>query len=115
MSKTIAAVVVDTERCKGCSLCIVACPLNLLRLVERKVNHKGYPYVEQTEWERCTGCTACAMVCPDGCLSVYRKRVEQSQEATVSSGHAAVVKDHAAISEERAVVAREHIMEVEHL
>lgn len=95
MSKTIAAVVVDTERCKGCSLCVVACPLNLLRLVERKVNHKGYPYVEQTEWERCTGCTACAMVCPDGCLSVYRKRVETNRAASrAAAEEIAAVEQH---------------------
>lgn len=76
MAKINGVIVVDTERCKGCSLCIVACPLNLLRLADKKVNHKGYPYVEQVEWERCTGCTSCAIVCPDGCISVYRKKNE---------------------------------------
>jgi len=76
MSKIKGAVVVDTERCKGCSLCIVACPLDLLSLADKKVNHKGYPYVEQRDWEKCTGCTSCAVVCPDGCISVYRKKVE---------------------------------------
>ena len=72
MSKIRGAVTVDTERCKGCSLCIEACPLSLLSLADKKVNHKGYPYVEQKEWESCTGCTSYAIVCPDGCISVYR-------------------------------------------
>ena len=29
MAKIKGAVVVDTERCKGCSLCVVACPLDV--------------------------------------------------------------------------------------
>ncbi|MDD7101101.1 MAG: 4Fe-4S binding protein [Bacteroidaceae bacterium] len=74
MSNIKGAVVINTERCKGCELCIVACPLNLLTLSAKKVNHKGYPYAIQQEWEKCTGCTACAVVCPDGCINVYRKK-----------------------------------------
>ena len=27
MAKMKGAIVVDTERCKGCQLCIIACPL----------------------------------------------------------------------------------------
>ena len=76
MARIEGAIVVDTERCKGCSLCIGACPMNCLSLAERKVNHKGYPYVLQTG-EGCTGCSSCGIVCPDGCITVYRVRVEQ--------------------------------------
>ena len=66
------AIVVDTERCKGCNLCVVACPLNIIMLSKRSVNKKGYPYAEQIVEGMCTGCTSCAIVCPDGCISVYR-------------------------------------------
>ena len=68
------AIVVDTERCKGCNLCAVACPLNIIRLSQKTVNRKGYPYAEQVGQGMCTGCTSCAIVCPDGCISVYRVR-----------------------------------------
>lgn len=68
------AIVVDTERCKGCNLCAVACPLNIIRLTQKTVNRKGYPYAEQVGQGMCTGCTSCAIVCPDGCISVYRVR-----------------------------------------
>jgi len=68
------AIVVDTERCKGCNLCAVACPLNIIRLTQKTVNKRGYPYAEQIVEGMCTGCTCCAQVCPDGCITVYRKR-----------------------------------------
>ena len=64
----------DTERCKGCNLCAVACPLKIIRLTQKSVNKKGYPYAEQVAAGMCTGCTSCAIVCPDGCITVYRVR-----------------------------------------
>lgn len=76
MSRMRGAVVVDEERCKGCNLCVVACPTHSLALSIGKVNHKGYAYCQQTNLEVCTGCTSCAIVCPDGCITVYRKKEE---------------------------------------
>lgn len=71
------AIVVNTERCKGCSLCIVACPKNVIALADKKVNIHGYPYVEPVNMDACIGCASCGIVCPDGCISVYKKRVEE--------------------------------------
>lgn len=76
MAKMKGAIVVNTERCKGCELCVEACPLNLIRLAEKMVNRRGYRYVEQVNAEACTGCTSCAIVCPDGCITVYRKKLD---------------------------------------
>lgn len=64
------------DRCKGCCLCVNACPQGLLELAPKKVNRRGYPYVRQKEVEKCNGCKSCAIVCPDGCISVYRKKEE---------------------------------------
>jgi len=75
MSKTIGAIVVDTDRCKGCALCAAACPNNVIALAH-KVNAHGYPYVEPLTEQRCTGCASCAIVCPDACITVYRKKME---------------------------------------
>lgn len=75
MAKVKGAVVVDTDRCKGCALCVNACPQGVIVLANR-VNVHGYPYVEPTQIDKCTGCTSCAIVCPDACITVYRQKME---------------------------------------
>ena len=76
MAKMKGAIVVNTERCKGCRLCVVACPAGILELADKMVNRRGYRYVEQVKPDDCTGCTSCAIVCPDACITVYRKKAE---------------------------------------
>lgn len=76
MSKPKGTIIVDIERCKGCNLCAIACPLNIISLSKKQVNKKGYPFAQQENNNLCTGCTSCAIVCPDGCISVYRTKVE---------------------------------------
>ena len=72
MAKFQGAVVVDNERCKGCGLCVNACPQKVLQL-SAKVNAKGYNYAEMTaDAEKCVGCASCGIVCPDAVISVYK-------------------------------------------
>lgn len=73
MGKFKGVVVVDTERCKGCTECVVACPLHVLALAN-EVNRRGYPFVKQVLEDTCIGCACCAIVCPDACLTVYRTK-----------------------------------------
>ncbi|MDR2859640.1 MAG: 4Fe-4S binding protein [Mediterranea sp.] len=75
MAKIKGAIVVDTNRCKGCNLCVVACPLKIISLA-KEVNVKGYNYAYQASEDTCNGCSSCAIVCPDGCISVYKLKVE---------------------------------------
>jgi len=60
---------IATERCKGCELCIPACPPAVLRM-SRERNELGYAYPELVPG--CTGCGACLLVCPDFCFEVYQ-------------------------------------------
>jgi 2-oxoglutarate ferredoxin oxidoreductase subunit delta len=69
MRESRGTVVIDVERCKGCELCISACPPNVL-LMSGEVNETGYRY--PLLQPGCTGCTACQMVCPDQVFEVYR-------------------------------------------
>ncbi|MBW7846687.1 MAG: 4Fe-4S binding protein [Bacteroidales bacterium] len=71
MAKVRGAIVVDEEKCKGCSVCIPACPTSVIALA-KEFNSKGYNYAYMENPEECTGCTNCAVVCPDGVITVYR-------------------------------------------
>ena len=59
------------ERCKGCGLCVMACPKKILR-VSTKINRSGYPIAEIIDMGQCTGCTFCAEMCPDVVITVYK-------------------------------------------
>ncbi len=71
MAKVRGAIVVDTVKCKGCDLCAVACPTDVIKLAV-EVNSKGYHYAYMHDPDACTGCANCALVCPDSCITVYR-------------------------------------------
>jgi Ferredoxin len=75
MAKIKGAVVVNTERCKGCDLCVIACPSDVLELA-KEVNGKGYNFARMKDPDACIGCANCGYVCPDGCITVYKVKVE---------------------------------------
>ena len=62
MAKIKGAVVVNQERCKGCNLCVVACPSDVLELHPREVNNKGYPLCVHENPDACIGCASCGLV-----------------------------------------------------
>ena len=72
MAKVQGAVTIDTNRCKGCNLCAVACPADVLSLQPKEVNDRGYHYAYVVNPDACIGCSSCAIVCPDACIEVYR-------------------------------------------
>ena len=68
---------VDSERCKGCKLCIEFCPKNVLAL-SPKINKKGYHPAFPLHPERCTGCLACILVCPDVAINVFKEETVET-------------------------------------
>ncbi|MCQ2067450.1 MAG: 4Fe-4S binding protein [Bacteroidaceae bacterium] len=76
MAKIQGAIVVETDRCKGCELCMYACPQNVIAMSD-EVNSITRNYAYMAHPEACTGCTNCATICPDGYISVYRVKVEE--------------------------------------
>ncbi len=70
--KSRGHVVVNTEECKGCGLCVESCPVDVLFLSE-KFNTHGYHPVSY-KGEGCTGCGVCFYNCPEpGALTVYKR------------------------------------------
>src|SRR5689334_18730735 len=61
---------IAVEVCKGCELCIEACPQESLALA-KDLNKRGYHYAVLVK-DNCTGCVNCALVCPDAVITVYR-------------------------------------------
>jgi 2-oxoglutarate ferredoxin oxidoreductase subunit delta len=77
-------VIIDIERCKGCDLCVEACPPQVLTL-SPDFNLKGYhPAVLVEHENHCTGCSLCAVSCPDGCITVYRDIPQRAQKQTAA-------------------------------
>lgn len=66
-------ILIDEDRCKGCELCIHACPQKIL-VSSSKINRKGFHAVEVSSPEKCTGCGFCYDTCPDVVIEVYQKR-----------------------------------------
>lgn len=75
MAKIKGAIVVNQERCKGCRLCVVACPVNVLAM-SKQVNAKGYNFAIMENEDACIGCASCGIVCPDGCITVYKTKID---------------------------------------
>jgi 2-oxoglutarate ferredoxin oxidoreductase subunit delta len=79
----MSRIVIVEDRCKGCGLCTLACPYDLVRIAEH-FNAKGYRPAELADPDgRCVGCANCAMMCPDVAIIVYRTLGrERSAKAT---------------------------------
>jgi len=63
-------VTIDKNHCKGCELCVQACPQKILGM-SKDITLRGYFYAELKDPSRCIGCRICAVVCPDVAITVH--------------------------------------------
>ncbi|MDR2185598.1 MAG: 4Fe-4S binding protein [Treponema sp.] len=63
-------VVINRELCKGCFLCIRACPVKVLEK-DKDPNSTGTYPSKAIHAEKCIACGNCFMVCPDVCIEIF--------------------------------------------
>ncbi len=68
----MAKVTILIEKCKGCGLCVRACPKGILGLSKTVLNAKGYQPAEIFDQSACTACASCARTCPDLCILIEK-------------------------------------------
>lgn len=80
---------VDVDECKGCGLCVEACPPKVIRMSD-SLNHYGYRTAIYSG-SGCTGCGICFMVCPEpGAITVLRLAKRATDTPRVHGGKGAM-------------------------
>ncbi len=72
MSGARGRVEITTEECKGCGLCVAACPPKCLMLATELSAYGAHParYIGDS----CTACGICYYCCPEpGAVTVFRR------------------------------------------
>lgn len=75
----------EEDRCKGCSLCISVCPVQIIRF-DSRLNRLGHHPATVVEQDKCISCTLCAIVCPDLVIEVFRPLKKEPAGAGVAVG-----------------------------
>lgn len=70
----MSKIIVDENLCKGCEMCVHACPKHIIALAKEKINEKGYHPAILINEDECSGCAACATMCPDVAIVVEREK-----------------------------------------
>ncbi len=77
-------VIIDQDRCKGCELCVHACPKDVLAM-SKDINVKGYFFSQVVNPDDCIGCRNCAITCPDVAIEVQKEDKKTGELKTVFS------------------------------
>ena len=78
-------IVVDENRCKGCSLCTTVCPKGIIVLADY-FTPRGYrPAKLVATPQTCTGCLLCSVICPDAAITVYREPARAKKAAALAA------------------------------
>jgi 2-oxoglutarate ferredoxin oxidoreductase subunit delta len=81
-AQKIYKVIIDTELCDGCKICVEFCPKELLKESE-DTNSRMIHYVEKIDLEECLGCRQCERLCPT--TSIFIKETDREEGANNES------------------------------
>ena len=62
--------VAESNKCTGCSLCVISCPVNAIKQVIHPQTAFWYPEIDE---KRCIKCNKCMTVCPQNSTEIYTK------------------------------------------
>jgi len=62
-------IIIDSNVCKGCHICIDQCPNDVLEVSQRR-STKGYLMPIVTMIDDCIACMLCELICPDLAITV---------------------------------------------
>jgi len=83
-------VIIEQNECKGCGVCVDACPPKCLVLMP-ELNSYGVHAARYTG-ENCTACAICFYVCPEpGAITVFRLNVPKPANVHAEASHAAAL------------------------
>ncbi|GHU23374.1 4Fe-4S ferredoxin [Spirochaetia bacterium] len=63
-------IVLDRELCKGCFLCVRACPVHVLDK-DTTANSTGTYPASVVNPDACIACGNCFAMCPDVCIEIF--------------------------------------------
>lgn len=69
----MAEITVDKKCCKGCNICLTACPKKIF-VKSKKRNNYGTNMPDVKGPENCVQCRMCERLCPDGAIDVKGDR-----------------------------------------
>ena len=62
---------INEARCKGCTLCVDACPKKCIEM-SKTFSTTGYYPAKFIKNDGCTGCALCFQICPDLAIEVWK-------------------------------------------
>jgi 2-oxoglutarate ferredoxin oxidoreductase subunit delta len=68
----MVTITIDEALCKGCGLCVRACPKKILITAKTRLNARGYHPAEVTDEGACSACLSCARTCPDVAIRIKK-------------------------------------------
>ncbi len=62
------------KECKGCQLCVAACPKGIIALQMQATNDAGYhpAGIAEEKMDQCIGCQSCVRMCPDSIITIVK-------------------------------------------
>ena len=68
-----ATMTINAELCKGCGLCVSACPLKIMEINKGATTQQGYHPAHNIAIEKCIACGNCAVTCPDAAIALEKE------------------------------------------